>query len=262
MNMFNKSLFMYLIKTNLKLFLIIVGALSMLIGIVMSVFTPETMNEIAKASVDAPVNPLGDISTLIAFVANQYFGNFALIFVMIYSIIIGNKLIAVQVDKGSMAYHLSLPITRTQYTFTSAIYFTFSLVVMFGLIFVMGYGVAELFQPGELPVATFFTLTIGSLLLHLAISAITFFASCLFNRSSYSLGLGAGLTVFFFAINMLAGMNKSLEFLRNSTIITLFDSNAIIESENYVSQLLFLVFITLVLYSIGIILFKRKDLPL
>ena len=260
--MFDKSLFIHLIKTNLKIFIIIAGALSLLIGIVMSIFTPETMDEITKASMDTPINPLGDISTLIAFVANQYFGNFALIFAMIYSIIIGNKLIADQVDKGSMAYHLSTPITRTQYTFTSAIYFVSSLLVMFGLVFVVGYGVAELVQPGELPVKEFFILTVGSLLLHLAVSGITFLASCLFNRSSNSLALGAGLTVFFYAANLLSGMSDSLEFLKSATIITLFDTNAIIQNESYGGQFVLLAMLTFTLYFIGIIVFKRKDLPL
>lgn len=262
MTMFKKSLFIHLVKSNLKIFSIIAGVLSLLIGIVMSVFTPETMHEIAQASQDAPVNPLGDITTLIAFIANQYFGNFALIFAMIYSVIIGNKLIADQVDKGSMAFHLSSPITRTQYTFTSIIFSISSLVVMFGLIFVVGYGVSELVQPGELPVEKFFILTLGSLILNLAISGINFFASCLFNRSSHSLALGAGITVFFFATNMLSGMSDSLEILKNVTLITLYDSNAIIQSGSYGVQLIILVGLALVLYLIGILVFKRKDLPL
>ncbi|TDL32796.1 hypothetical protein E2R51_08990 [Jeotgalibacillus sp. S-D1] len=260
--MFSKPLFIHLIKTNGKLFSIITGALILLIGVVMSIFTPETMQEIAEASMDAPVNPLGDITTLIAFVANQYFGNFALIFGIIYSIIMGNKLIADQVDKGSMAYHLSTPITRSQYTFTSAVYFVSSLVVMFGLVFAAGYGVAEIVQPGELPVAKFFALTAGSLLLHLAISGITFFASCLFNRSSQSLALGAGLAVFFYAANILSGMSDSLEFLKNVTIITLYDTNAIVQNESYGGQLVLLAVLTFVLYFIGMLVFKRKDLPL
>ncbi|WP_100372253.1 ABC transporter permease [Bacillus sp. FJAT-45037] len=260
--MFNKTLLIHLIKSNAKVFLIIAGSLSVLIGIIMSIFTPETMNEIAQTSTDAPINPLGDISTLTAFTANQFFGNFALIFAMIYSVIIGNKLIAEQVDKGSMAYHLSTPITRTEYTVTSLIYFVSSLTALFTLIFGVGFGVAELVQPGELPLDTFFMLTLGSFLLNLAISGITFFASCLFNRSSYSLALGAGLTVFFFAANMLSGMSDSLSILENVTIITLFDSDAIIQSGSYGPQLFILGGLALVLYLIGVAVFKRKDLPL
>jgi len=260
--MFNKTLFIHLLKTNFKTTLIIAFALSVLIGIIMTVFTPETMNDIAQANVDAPVNPLGDISTLIAFIANQYFGNFALIFAMIYCVIIGNRLVADQVDKGSMAYHLSTPITRTQYTFTSSVYFISSLTAMFALVFVVGLGVASLAQPGELAVETFFILASGSLFLSLAISGITFFASCLFNRSSQSLALGGGITVLFFAANMLAGMNDNLEILKNVTIVTLFDSAAIISGDGYRMQLFILAGLTLILYILGMIVFKRKDLPL
>lgn len=260
--MFNKVLFIHLMKTNFKIFFIIAGALSLLIGIIMAIFTPETMNEIARASADGPVNPLGDISTLIAFIANQYFGNFALIFAMIYAVIVGNKLVAEQVDKGSMAFHLSMPITRTQYTFTSFVYFVSSLTAIFILVFLVGYGMAELVQPGELPIGTFFGLTLGSLLLHLAISSITFFASCLFNRSSNSLALGAGLTVFFFAANILSGMNDSLTFFENLTLITLVDSTAIIQSGSYGVQFFILAGIACVFYVLGISVFNRKDLPL
>jgi len=260
--MFNSRLFAHLAKTNFKTFFITAAALSVLIGIIMSVFTPETMTDIAQANENAPVNPLGDISTLIAFVANQYFGNFALIFGMIYAVIIGNKLVASQVDKGSMAYHLSTPITRTQYTFTSFLYIASSLTAMFALVFLVGVGVAELVQPGELPVGAFFVLSLGSLLLNLAISGITFFASCLFNRSNQSLALGGGLTIFFFAANMLAGMNDSLEILENVTIVTLVDSAAIISGEGYAIQLFILAGLALVMSLLGITAFNKKDLPL
>lgn len=228
----------------------------------MIVFDPETMKDIANASKGAPINPLGDITTLIAFISNQYFGNFALIFTMIYSIIVGNKLIAEQIDKGSMAYHLSTPITRTEYTFTSAIYFVLSLVVMFALVFVFGVGLAEIVQPGELPIQSFLFLTLGSLSLHIAFSGIAFFASCLFNRSSLSLALGAGLILFFFATNILSGISDSLSFLENVTLISLYDSAAIIQNESFIGKLGILIVIGTSLYIMGIMVFKKKDLPL
>lgn len=260
--MFHKSLYVHLFKTNYKLFALITIVLSLLIGVVMTMFTPETLNQISESSANAPINPLGDISTLISFVANQYFGNFVLLFTLIYSIILGNKLIASQVDNGSLAYQLAHPITRTQFTFTSASYFVSSLIILFGILFFVGYGVAEFVQPGELPVKTFFNLTIGSFILTLALSSITFFASCLFNRSSSSLTLGAGLTVFFYAANLLSGLHTDLEGLKNVTLITLFDSAAIVDGDDYVWGLTILIGLAVFLYSAGILVFKRKDLPL
>lgn len=260
--MFHKSYFTHLMKTNYKLFGVITIVLSALIAIVMTVFTPEAMDEIAQASVNAPVNPLGDISTLISFIANQYFGNFVLLFTMIYAILLGNKLIASSVDKGSMAYHLSQPITRTQITFTSALYFIVTLVILYCTVFLAGWSVAEIVQPGELPVGTFLQLTIGSFILSLATSSITFFASCVFNRSSQSLALGAGLTVFFFATNLLSGLHENLEVLKNATLITLYDFTAIVNGDTYFTGLVGLSLLAVVLYGSGIFVFKRKDLPL
>ena len=259
---FNKSLYKHFVKTNLKTYLIILGVLCLLIATIMSVFDPSTMKDIAEASKNPPVNPLGDITSLIAFVSNQYFGNFALIFAMIYSIIVANKLIADQVDKGSMTYHLSTPITRTEYTVTSAIYLISSLAFIFGLIFLVGWGTAEIVQPGELPIRQFFSLSIGAFLLHFAISAITFLASCLFNHSNRSLAMGAGITIFFYAANLLSGMSGHLNFLKKVSIISLYDSKAIISGDGYVAKLAILLVMGFMLYVIGVFAFKRKDLPL
>ncbi|WP_435171298.1 hypothetical protein [Paenibacillus glycanilyticus] len=125
--MFNLELFKYIAKSHFKSFAIITVSLLVLISIIMTVFDPSTIADIAAASKDAPVNPLGDITTLIAFVANQYFGNFVIILGIIYSVITANKLVAEQVDKGSMAYHLSMPVTRVELTATSALYLFSSL---------------------------------------------------------------------------------------------------------------------------------------
>ena len=155
--MFSKPLLKQTIKSNFKMFAIITGVLCLLITIIMSVFDPKMINEITKANSGMAFNPLGDISSLIAFIANQFYGMMAIIFPMIYLIITGNKLIAGQVDKGSMAYNLSTPITRTQITSTSALYLTGSLGVMFGLIAVVGSTVAGIVQPNVLDYGTFLT---------------------------------------------------------------------------------------------------------
>ncbi|WP_336784617.1 ABC-2 transporter permease [Paenibacillus sp. MMO-177] len=260
--MFNLELFKYLAKSHFKSFAIITVSLLVLISIIMTVFDPSTIADIAAASKDAPVNPLGDITTLIAFVANQYFGNFVIILGIIYSVITANKLVAEQVDKGSMAYHLSMPVTRVEMTATSALYLFSSLAAMFLLIFGVGWSVAEFVQPGELPVGIFFTLTWGAFLLHAAIASVVFLASCLFNRSSRALALGAGLAVFFFAADLLSSLSSSLEWMHNLTIITLLDIDAIISGGSYGIQLFVLAAVSCSLTLIGITIFKRKDLPI
>ncbi|MBC8080878.1 MAG: ABC transporter permease subunit [Gorillibacterium sp.] len=260
--MFSKPYFIQTIKSNIKLHAIITGILCLLISIIMSVFDPKMIEDIKNASSGVAINPLGDISSLIAFIANQFYGMMAIIFPMIYLIIVGNKLIAGQVDKGSMAYNLSTPVTRTQITFTSAIYLVGSLAVMFGFIAGVGSAVAAIVQPGVLDYGVFLTLTLGCFLFQFAISGITFFASCVFNNSSRSLTVGAGLPLAFFAFNLLASMSDELQFLKNFSLITLFDRDAIMDGKGYLAKLIILAVIGIVLYVAGIKAFKEKDLPL
>lgn len=260
--MFNPTLFKQMAASNHKLFIIITAVLSVLITVIMSVFVPSTISQIAEANKDAGVNPLGDISTLLAFVANQYFGMFALILCIIYTIVLGNRMISGQVDRGSMAYHLAAPISRTTLTGTSAIYLVSSLAVMLAIVFGVGCGVAEIAQPGELEISAFLTLTFGFFLLQTAISGIVFVASCVFNRSSRSLTVGAGISIFFFVANLLSGLSSKLESLKHITIITLYDSKAIMNDGSYAGGLLILVVIGTVFYAAGIVAFRRKDLPL
>lgn len=250
------------IKSNFKLFAIITGVLCLLITVIMSVFVPSTIEDIKNASANAPINPLGDISSLIAFIANQFYGMFAIIFPMVYLIITGNKLIAGQVDKGSMAYNLSTPTTRTQITLTSALYLAGSLAIMFGLIVVLGVCVAAIVQPDVLNYADFLMLSFGCFLLQFAISGIIFFSSCLFNNSGKSLAVGAGIPLAFFALKMVSGMSDKLEFLKYFSINTLFDTNAIIDGKDYAFKLIMLAVIGTVFYFAGIKTFNKKDLPL
>jgi ABC-2 type transport system permease protein len=260
--MFSKPFLKQTIKSNFKLFAIFTGVLCLLIIIIMSVFVPKTIDAIKNASAGVPINPLGDISTLIAFIANQFYGMMAIIFPMIYLIIIGNKLIAGQVDKGNMAYNLSTPTTRTQITFTSAFYLASSLAVMFGVIAVLGISVAAIVQPNVLDYGAFLRLTLGCFLLQLALSGIAFLASCIFSNSSKSMAYGAGIPLAFFAFKLVSGMSDKLEFLKYFSLNTLFDSKAIMNGESYAAKLIILAAVGVILYVAGIKVFKEKDLPL
>lgn len=262
MEMLSKPLLKQTIKSNFKLFAIITGVLLLLITIIMSVFVPSTIEDIKNASAGAAINPLGDISSLIAFIANQFYGMMAIIFPMIYLIIIGNKLIAAQVDSGSMAYNLSTPTTRTEITSTGVLYLAGSLAVMFGLIAVVGVSVAAIVQPDVLNYGSFLMLTLGCFLLQFALSGIAFFASCISNNASKSLSIGAGIPLTFFAFKLLSGMSDKLEFLKYLSLNTLFDTKAIMAGEGYAVKLIILAAVGVMFYASAISVFKKKDLPL
>jgi ABC-2 type transport system permease protein len=241
--MLSKPLMKQIIKSNSRLFLIFTGVQCLLISLLMIVYTPS-------------------LGTLIDFAGMHFFVMLAPIFSIIYVIIIGTRMIAGQVDKGSMGYILSSPVTRTQVTVTNALFLAGSVVLMYALIAVFGIGTGAIVHPGELNNGAIIGLSLGGAVLQLAISAIVFCASCVFNRTGRSLIIGAGLPIIFYASNLLATVSTSLAFFKYFSLLTLFDAKAIINGQSYAFNFIVLAFLAVILYAAGIKVFKEKDLPL
>ena len=115
-------------------------------------------------------------------------------------------------------------------------------------------------------------LNIGALITIIAISGICFLASAWFNRSKYSIGIGGGTSMFFLVSTILGlfGSNtmpeairiKAMNYFNYTTIISLFDAEKVLNGGNYLPGILILLGIAIVTYTIGIIRFEKKDLPL
>ena len=114
----------------------------------------------------------------------------------------------------------------------------------------------------EFDVETYFWLSLGLLLLILAMSSISFFASTLFNRTGLALAVGGGIPFAFFLITMIQQLMDSANGLEYMTITTLFDTDAILSSGEFGWGLVALGAIAFVLYTASNILFTKKDLPL
>ncbi len=93
-------------------------------------------------------------------------------------------------------------------------------------------------------------------------SAISFFSSCFFNLSKYSIALGAGLPLFSQIMHMMANTDESLAGFKYVSINTLFPARAIVRDQMFLPQLLILIVLSLFLYSAGMYYFSKKDLPL
>lgn len=261
--MFSIPYFNRTIKSNIKFLLAFTVVLCAFLIVMSNVFTPDAMSNLqsaAKGSIAG--NILTGNGTLIGFMSNSFYAMMAIIFPMVYSIMVGNRMIAEKVDKGSLVGFLSTPTTRNQITITSAVYFVLSLAFMWGVVSVVGIIAANAFQPDALDVDTFLLMNLGAFLYHLVISGICFCSSCIFNTSKNSLTLGAGIPLAFFVINLFLKLSENLDFLKYFTLNTLFDTKNIIEGSGFESQFIVMLVISIILYSIGIIIFNKKDLPL
>ncbi|AYW51470.1 hypothetical protein C7H83_13315 (plasmid) [Tetragenococcus halophilus] len=115
----------------------------------------------------------------------------------------------------------------------------------------------------EFDTETYFWLSLGLLILILAMSSVSFFASTLFNRSGLALAIGGGIPFAFFLLTMVQQlMDDAPVILEYLTITTLFDTDAILASGEFGWGLVALGTIAFVLYAASNVIFTKKDLPL
>lgn len=114
----------------------------------------------------------------------------------------------------------------------------------------------------EFDLETYVWLSVGILLLILAMSSISFFASTLFNSSGLALAIGGGIPFAFFLMTMVQQLMDSSDVLDYFTITSLFDTDAIYTGGEFGWGLAALGGITLVLYGASLLIFTKKDLPL
>ncbi|MDR0462275.1 MAG: ABC transporter permease subunit [Christensenellaceae bacterium] len=235
-------------KGNWKLWTILTGILCFFM-VVMAVF----------AARDVPNHNGRPVMTLLD-LYGQMLSNMN-IMLIIFAVVVGNKLVVNEIDRGTMSFTLNTPTTRKQIIFSKALFYAgaiLAMVVMVGL-----FGLISGAATGkELPFGRFVAMLLGLFLYAFAISGITFFASCWFNKSGYSMIISAGVPVAFTVFDMLSNI-KEFKFLRNLSLNTLFNTGKIIALDNiFWAQFVAMFVIGATLYTIGIIKFLKKDLPL
>jgi ABC-2 type transport system permease protein len=257
------------IKSNYIIWLIFAAILAMYFSIIVSMFDPVTLESMDALIESLPPQLLDALNfrltdtSLLGFIAGYFYGFLIILFPLVYTVIMADRMIARHVDSGSMGFLLSTPNTRVGIALTQAVFLLGSLALLIAFVTLVGIGISQALFPGELELGGFLILNLGAALFYFALSGIGFLASCLFNESKHSLALGGGLPAFFFLVMMLAGVSEELSFLKYFTLMSLFDSNEIVAGAGSVLPgYAALAAIGLVLYAAGIYIFNKKDLPL
>ncbi|KRM61941.1 hypothetical protein FC26_GL001012 [Paucilactobacillus vaccinostercus DSM 20634] len=198
--------------------------------------------------------------------APMYYGMLVSTMVALFVVICGNKLLAGQVDQGSMAYILTAPIRRTTVAFTQMIYMVLSLVGTYGLMAIVSVSANNIADAG-FKAQTLVNLNIGAFMVAFAFAGIMFAASGIFNLSKYSLGTGGLLIILFILLAIVGSFATygvdALKDVQHLTIVSLFDyQNILIEGSKWISKLAVLGGIGVVTFGIGTTVFAKKDLPL
>lgn len=264
--MFSLPLFKREMKANNKLLIIFIYILTLYISMIVYMFNPNSSNAFDDIIKTMPgiMKAFGFVSggnTLIGFIATDLYGMIVLMVPVVFSIILGNKLIAGYVDRGSMAYLLATPNKRVKLALTQALCLWVSIGILITYATVAIIISSAIMHPGMLDIGKLVLMNVVIYFLHMAISGICFFSSCISNDTKRSFTIGAGIPIAFFLIQMLANMGGKLENLKYFTIFTLFNANDIIAGKSVVFPIIILVAVTIVLYGIGIFIFSKRDLP-
>ncbi|MCH4171557.1 MAG: hypothetical protein LKF36_10050 [Lactobacillus sp.] len=201
-----------------------------------------------------------------AIVGPMFYGMLVSTIIALFVVISGNKLLAGQVDQGSMAYILTAPIKRSTVALTQIFYFVGSLIVTFGLLTATGLVVNNLADAG-FHSQVIVDLNLGALLVALAFAGIMFAASGIFNLSKFAFSTGGLLVITFILLAIIGSFAdygvKGLESIQHLTIVSLFDyKNIMVEGVKWLPKLVFLGGIAATTFGIGTIAFVKKDLPL
>ncbi|MEB6550954.1 ABC transporter permease subunit [Heyndrickxia sporothermodurans] len=206
----------------------------------------------------------GMINDLSGFLAAEYYGLLYLIILMIFSVVTATQLIARLVDRGSMAYLLSTPASRVRIAITQ------STILVLGLLVITIFSILPVFigtkwiiEDANINSWRFIEMNIVGFLLFFVISGYSFLFSCMFNDEKKALAVSGGLSIIFFAINLVAKMSTDFEWLKHVTIFSAFQPTEIAKgSVDILPVSLALGGAGIVLYVLAVIIFKKRDLPL
>jgi ABC-2 type transport system permease protein len=265
--MFSKTLFKREMKANYKLLTIFMYLVTIYILSIVYMFNPSNSNAFDDMVKSMPgiMKAFGFVAgqnTLIGFIATDLYGMLLIMVPMVFSIILGNKVIAGYVDRGSMAYLLATPNKRVKIALTQAlcIWVSVGLLITYATVAIIIS--SALIHPGLLDIGKLVLMNVVVYFLHIAISGICFFASCISNDTKRSFSIGAGVPIAFFFIQLLANMGGKLENLKYLTPITFFNTADIIAGKSVVLPVIVLAIVAIVLYGMGIYIFSKRDLSL
>ncbi len=265
----NRTLYKEESRRNIKLLVIFTAILFMYTSVIVYMFDPA-MTELLKGMTDMMPEVMAMFgmqsigTTLTSFMANYLYGFLYLAFPLAFEIMIAQRLVERHVERGSMVYLLSSSGNkRGRLALTQASVLISSIIVLIAVNTLVGVACAAIMFPGELDIAAYLMINLGCICLHLALSGLCFFASCISNDSRLFLSVGVSIPVIFYLIEMLANIGGRLENLKYFTIFTLFDTDLIMagDSKSYIMMAVLLL-LAVIFYILGIKCFEKRDLPI
>lgn len=264
----NRTLFGKEIKANLAVTGIITGVLAVYLAMVVSMFDPELGDSLATMMETMPelfaaFGMATQGTTLLDFLLNYLYGFLLTVLPFVLILIMVNKLVVRPIDRGTMAYLLATPTSRTTICLTLTGVIVTILAALTVVITALEIICSEIMFPGALDVEPLLHVNAGLFALWLFMTGICFLSACLFSHAGRALWIGGGLCILFFLLQMVAQVGEAFEFLKYVVPFSLFDPYGLVADEaSAVARSLALGVWGLALLVVSIAVFRRRDLSI
>lgn len=239
--LFNKAVFVQSVKSNWPMFMAISAVMTMLL---------------------VQFSAIKQLSELLPVI---YHGLMFMIIPSIYVLITCNKLLCSQVDSGSLAYTLATKVKRESIVFTQILFLIGSLFMLFATLTIINV-LTNLIVP-VYSVSEIIGINFSAFCAMSAMSGICYMFSCIFNLTKTNIGITGMITLVFILASMLglfADMAMdALKIFKFITIFSFYNPDSITAgTSNWITGVIALLFIAAITFTIGLLRFRRKDLPL
>lgn len=207
----------------------------------------------------------GGMDQLTDFLANKFYGLLFVLILTIYSVMSAIQLVARLIDRGSMSYLLATPVSRKRVAVTQAMVLITGLLTIALASTVGGIVGVEWFVPEEFTfeTAAFVQINLMGMLLFLVIGGYSFLFSCLINDEKRALAAAAGLTLLFYAADLVGKLSSDLDWLHNVTVFTLYRPTEIAQGTvEILPTAIGLAIAAVLLFAGSVTVFQKRDLPL
>ncbi len=266
--MFSKALFLNTLKRNYKFLLIISAVLCFYLTVIIYMVDPDDMAKIQEmfAMFEDMMNAFGmdvdAMTDLLSYVASTFFTTLIMAFCMVFYILQANRLVAKQVADNSLCYTLSMPISRTKFILTQAIYLICAMLFMYVLMFLNG--LICMNTVAKIDNLAYFNLCALSFLLNTALAmAVLFVSICCCTNSKLGY-VSAVLPIALLLLYMLGSAGgESFEFLTVISPYGWIDAVAIANNRIDIWWM-YIVFVAIIAIftALSVAVFKNKRLPI
>ncbi len=265
----NKTLFITNIKSNWGVFTFVAGMLLIYVITSVTMFDPDSAEALLAMFDMLPEGMMkafgfdGLGTDLTSYLGGYLYGFILLVFPLIYTVMLSNKLVAKHVDSGSMAYLLTTPNSRVQIILTQALYLIISTFVLILFELIVLISIAETMFSGNLEIGKFVSLNLLTYLVLVVVGGISFLFSCIFNDTKNSIAFGAGVPIIMFVLKMISEISEEVEFLKYFSIYSLVNPDRIMSDSIYtITVSIILVGVAAILFGAAIYIFNKKSLAI